>query len=39
MDQFMGAGAVEARTIGGGFNISWRGGPPSKTIRAAARPF
>ena len=37
--QRTGAGPVEARIISRGSNISWRGGPPSKTIRAAARPF
>src|ERR1700722_12378770 len=37
--QRTGAGPVEARVINRGFNISWRGGPPSKTIRAATRPF
>ena len=37
--QRTGAGPVEVRIISCGFNISWRGGPPSKTIRAALRPF
>jgi hypothetical protein len=37
--QRTGAGPVEARIISRGCNISWRGGPPSKTIRAARRPF